>query len=444
MKHPALDSITWCFIFCCECVCMSVRKYYLRSHNTHTHTRLVFPRGGHRSFDDAHAKHHLHVFIHQSMKKNVLCDNCTALTNHMSRQNHTGCCISIYIYIMFSSAASCTPCSPGFYSNQLGATNCTACALGTISTGISGSSSDEISCQPCPVGTFADGQTGGMTTSCSPCPTTGYSATMIGPFMLYIIDIWWICNVGSCTSFTSSCEERQDLMIIPLDRGWCWMCSLYRHIYIDIYIYECVFDGILMCVGATACTRCPAHSLTSSPGATSIHDCIPCRPGTQVTNDDGSMICRACPPGTHRLSNTAAGCEACPAGSYTATLEDAQALECIPCAAMTVASTIGICSNIGSSFIMIIRWYGCHFMRELRLNGRWRGLTLEPVIISVLSIYNCRCGWVSICLAWHVLTRQTCDRLSLDGRMELTHHVWTESQSSWILSRVFQALCRCV
>ena len=244
-----------------------------------------------------------------------------------------------------TSATRCTPCLPGWFSDERshlpcklcaigstsasGATKCTACPLGSTSTaGIctvcpagsyinnvgvctlcpKGSISKEGSyeCTQCPSGTFE----GDLGISCTPCPV-GTSNSKTG-----------MTSCTPCPPGTSTDSKTGESSCTPCVPGW--------------------FSGVS---GSASCTKCSSGRVSENSGSSSCTECSPgtfsnpessscteCSPGTSSLSF-GSSLCTACSPGSVSLTSKASSCTECSPGTYSTNAS----LPCVPCPKGTIS-----------------------------------------------------------------------------------------------------------
>eukprot|EP00961_Rhodomonas_salina_P091455 1231683-Rhodomonas_salina.1 len=145
----------------------------------------------------------------------------------------------------------CEFCPAGNHKNADGI--CIACTNGTFSTTVG--AEDPSSCQPCPTGTFADGD---GATSCILCPRNTFSTVQGAANNATCIPCPDSTESPAGSSNNSDCKCRAGL--IGPNGGPCQLCA------------EGSFNII---AGATACTLCPEGKYQDTKGAGECSECSP-------------------------------------------------------------------------------------------------------------------------------------------------------------------------
>ncbi|EKX34804.1 hypothetical protein GUITHDRAFT_118978 [Guillardia theta CCMP2712] len=228
--------------------------------------------------------------------------------------------------------SNCVQCSPGAYKDFVGSDDCTACPPLSRSLvhgakdvsqcfcveGHEGTGGDV--CSPCRLGFYKPVV---AAERCLPCPsnsnTSTTGATSISACACYpgflprlgaaslICDP---CEVGKYGESCQSCPANSD----TLDRGTrditgCLCNPGYEP---DEELTTCVpcppntYKGY---IGNDTCAVCPQASVTASPGANSVSDCL-CNVSTNSTT--GSTPCFPCPADTYSDSIGSVVCTPCP------------------------------------------------------------------------------------------------------------------------------------
>lgn len=190
----------------------------------------------------------------------------------------------------------CQPCAEGSWSAGGGVESCQPCEFGKSVEAGKGSCEHDCVFLPCEPGNYLS-KTGG----CTLCPEGSYSAGGL-------VDACKPCPKGkNVAAGKGSCE------------GDCLWLDCEPGSYMD---------------SSTGCTACPEGSF--SPGG-SVSSCSPCPVGRTVASGEGtceaSCVWLACTPGNYL--EAASGCTPCPEGSFSA---GAEATSCSPC---TTGKTVG-------------------------------------------------------------------------------------------------------
>ena len=229
--------------------------------------------------------------------------------------------------------SSCTPCPAGRYGLSEGLASrdaCVACAAGkyglividNATKEISLSTSEEESCQDCPMGSYSNHT---ASTHCTPCPLGAVTS-----------------QKGSTICFKCAAGRMATLAVER--RNGVYKCN------------DCPVGSYTNVPGMTACQKCGGYKTTSQKGQTV---CAPCTAGKALNRS--SMVCENCTLGKQALAaaeectecpvgyyamQDRKGCKACPKGTYGTPPENVTkrvslSVSCTPCAVGTYNPAVG-------------------------------------------------------------------------------------------------------
>ena len=198
----------------------------------------------------------------------------------------------------------CSACPPGTYSAQSGSLNCSPCEPGTFAPRMNSSN-----CTTCPEG-FSSFRSSDKLSDCNFCDA-GFTSSNVsnctmceaGKFKNVSGNLdCTLCPVGS-TSVPGSQKKTECICskgyVNSSENGLCAACEPGK------------FKNV---TGVGQCTSCPSVTLTSSPGASSMMDCL-CKPG--FTGSDDELDCQPCAEGEYKDNMGAAACIPCAFGNYS-------------------------------------------------------------------------------------------------------------------------------
>ena len=193
-----------------------------------------------------------------------------------------------------ASTKTCTLCSSGRYSNNLGSTNCSLCTIGTFAQ-----NDGSVTCSSCPAGRFSDRN---GTTSCeNKCDPGTY-------------------GLGGST--TSACDGKCPPGSYSAEGATTEICNLckagmYNNAYGASACDNVCEKGKYSSQGASICSQCPAGRIGWREGAESENECIHVFPGTF---SDGKNITHGqlCPEGTYQDEPGQLTCKSCLPGRFGA------------------------------------------------------------------------------------------------------------------------------
>lgn len=297
------------------------------------------------------------------------CTSCTA--GSYSNANATTCSPCGIGEWSAVAAATCSKCAAGTYNPRTGSSTCFACLKGFYSDQGSGS------CLPCAINTFASAVASPGVSACVPCPALMFTSDGGSSVCQY-------CPPGSAYRLGSGCVAcpQGTFSNGSSTGGDCIVCPLHSY---------------STTASTVHCTKCPAFTLTTTTGATSLTDCKSCIDASSYF--DGSQ-CRSCQPGSF-LSTVAAihQCEVCSPGTFTSTTEEASdAAGCVRCPMMTVAGVGGAlaCSSCNDGSYAMEAWHSCIACATSYLTscpmGR-NGLMCSGQGTCALRGCECSSGW---------------------------------------------------
>ena len=270
-------------------------------------------------------------------------------------QNVTDCqaCASGQFQTIILGVLSCTNCPAGYYQNQAGQPNCTACQIGKYNHADNSTAAAHVlksRCLPCQPGYgFTD-----ITTPCQVC-ASGYfqDSTMTD-----------VTTAGGekCVACVAG-QYIDDDGIDPANHTSCLPCQ-------PGYAFTGTTTPCQVCPGgrfqdtignAKPCTLCPASTFIADDNDDysyhdSVKDCLDCSPGQH--SSAGALFCDKCPAGQKTFENatsnqttcllcgsgryqTRAGqtnCENCSSGTYQ---PDNGTAFCLPCNAGLYQPNVG-------------------------------------------------------------------------------------------------------
>lgn len=226
-----------------------------------------------------------------------LCQPCPH--GHYQNETATSSCklCEAGTYAATTSASQCTKCAAGTFlpfKGSFSSEYCINCPKGSRSSEGSGACvlcgkgeyQDEVgkpSCKKCGAGFFNDKEGATDLTACIPCPPGNYS-------MSEGSERCEPCPAGEFSKFPGASR--------------CNVCGLESY-------------GNYSTGGAAECTPCPTGTrggnVTEAAEMRSIDDCIPCEPGTFVS-EIGQKECRKCDRGTFSDTTGATACTKCEVG----------------------------------------------------------------------------------------------------------------------------------
>eukprot|EP00026_Physarum_polycephalum_P002966 Phypoly_transcript_02975.p1 GENE.Phypoly_transcript_02975~~Phypoly_transcript_02975.p1 ORF type:complete len:686 (+),score=105.77 Phypoly_transcript_02975:140-2197(+) len=221
----------------------------------------------------------------------------------------------------------CEPCEVGEYGSELGATNCSKCALGYTSERGSLDSSacrlcdygfygvGEGKCELCRPGTFS---TELGATSCTPCTNGTYSA----PNGQFCIDCAEATYSGEGASACAPCPPGSHSG--GTGAAQCTTCK----------------EGYISPVGAVSCTICPVGTFRNSPSS-----CIFCEAGT--FGPGGTDSCQACPYGEISKQGQTK-CTPCPDDTFSV-----DGKTCVSCN-KDIWNTTKLCTPVGQISVGVV------------------------------------------------------------------------------------------
>jgi hypothetical protein len=209
----------------------------------------------------------------------------------------------------------CVPCEPGFFKETLTAAQCTACGAGTYSNVTAATASS--TCKACQAGKYQN-QTGASTAeACTTCQAGSYSS--VGSSTCST------CGAGTYSSVTaaavsSTCKACQaGKYQNQTGVSSCKVCP--EHSSSTAGSAACACDAGYYGDGVSSCEACPKHS-SSLAGSTDPSSCF-CDAGFY---GDGVSSCEACTPGKYRFPTTVTCSGTCPcaesSGQYSGVFSD--------------------------------------------------------------------------------------------------------------------------
>jgi len=263
----------------------------------------------------------------------------------------------------------CIPCPTGQYNMESGLTFCENCEEGKYS--IAG-----VACKNCPAGNFSNAINSIECPACSPgyyssegeitchpCPKGTYSPTS--------------------AKFLSGCLTCPPFSVSHIGKAKCTNCSLGQYTSPDLsgcvdcptgYYSEIEIDSI------DKCLMCPVGTYSPISGSNSSMNCIKCPIGFfGFKNGSNSFTqCKRCPPGTFNAKAGGAhitSCSLCPIGYYSQSYGSAS---CVPCPSNTS------CPYMGSSAVLPL-------LEIVEVDSRRKNKTIYEKDIfyrQLLSIFN--------------------------------------------------------
>ncbi|XP_042566185.1 multiple epidermal growth factor-like domains protein 6 [Clupea harengus] len=217
---------------------------------------------------------------------------------------------------------SCIPCRPGFYCEQAVVGDPLACPPHTFCPAAT------MVPQPCPDGTFTPPGQGGLREEreCLSCPPGRYCRAG---------QIKGVCAAGYlCVSGSSEFTPLERVLAEGEVCEWGVQCA------------GACPAGFYCEEGTERAMPCPDNTVRSSPGASSLSDCLPCPP-THWCREGGAVL-HACPVG-HYCDGVAdyesggrPGPRKCPVFTYRPTPSAGSKGDCHPCPPGTFCNSTGL------------------------------------------------------------------------------------------------------
>ncbi|XP_076147240.1 uncharacterized protein LOC143131472 [Alosa pseudoharengus] len=225
---------------------------------------------------------------------------------------------------------SCIPCRPGFYCEEAVVGDPLPCPPHTFCPAAT------MVPQPCPDGTFTHPHQGGLRDEreCLPCPPGKYCRAG---------QIKGVCAAGYVCVSSSSDFSPQGHVLAQANRSVCkW----------GVQCAGPCPAGFFCAEGTEHAQPCPANTVRSSPGASSLSDCLPCPPAHWCK--EGDPVLHDCPEGHYcdgiadSESGSRPGPRKCPAFTYRDTPGAGGKGDCHPCPPGTFCNSTGLTDYLGS------------------------------------------------------------------------------------------------
>eukprot|EP00698_Gefionella_okellyi_P001450 TRINITY_DN11405_c0_g1_i11.p1 TRINITY_DN11405_c0_g1~~TRINITY_DN11405_c0_g1_i11.p1 ORF type:complete len:2212 (+),score=424.46 TRINITY_DN11405_c0_g1_i11:34-6669(+) len=201
------------------------------------------------------------------------------------------------------SESSCLLCDAGQFANTSAMGFCYKCEPGTYSTG------SAAECTKCVTGTFSNATGASSPATCVWCAAGSYNN-------ITAATVCDLCEAGLWSSFNATVCTQCDVGRFSNATGssGCYSCSAgsYNNV-TGITMCSGCAAGLWSSAGATNCTQC-ASGTRGVLGVGGPAACVQCTPGT-FNNQTGSTVCDLCEPGFFSRTG-ATNCTECFAGTF--------------------------------------------------------------------------------------------------------------------------------
>jgi hypothetical protein len=246
------------------------------------------------------------------------CEACPGL-KYQSNTGSSYCNTVLQGYYYVGASSDPAACASGYYTDEDGQRNCSACAAGYTSS----KSPNEAStgCRICGVGTFSDSA---GSADCDDFPA-GYASNDTG--RTAVVPSTDACNSGYYAPSTGA--------------AFCTIAPAGKYVPTPADGVYTAYSAAISCpagtysdtTGATSCTTCPAGYRCSSGSSNPIS----CNPG--YYSEGGVSSCTKCAKGSYQPNTGSTSCILCPTGYYKSTT--GSSTTCTACPYLTVAVANG-------------------------------------------------------------------------------------------------------
>eukprot|EP00615_Pteridomonas_danica_P011652 CAMPEP_0114329398 /NCGR_PEP_ID=MMETSP0101-20121206/1054_1 /TAXON_ID=38822 ORGANISM="Pteridomonas danica, Strain PT" /NCGR_SAMPLE_ID=MMETSP0101 /ASSEMBLY_ACC=CAM_ASM_000211 /LENGTH=1461 /DNA_ID=CAMNT_0001459055 /DNA_START=42 /DNA_END=4424 /DNA_ORIENTATION=- len=260
-------------------------------------------------------------------RASTTCDDCP-FRKYQTDTGGSFCYTVLQGYYYIDASTDPAACASGYYTDQDGRLNCSACASGY--TSINSPNEASTGCKKCSAGTYATDE---GSEECTDFPA-GYASNDTG--RTGVVASTDACNTGYYASSTGSTE--------------CTIAPAGKYVPEPEDGVNTAYSSATSCAGgtysseagATSCDACPAGYRCSS-GASSPTEC---NAGYYSTGSVSS--CTKCAKGSYQPNTASTSCILCPAGYYKST--QGSSTTCTACPYLTVAvangsSACGSCAS---------------------------------------------------------------------------------------------------